>query len=96
MKSLEEIEYLLNNHKKSLFSKYPIKSIAIFGSYARNEQKDGSDLDIIVEFKDKIGIQFVDLAEEIENIIGLKVDIVSRNGIKEKYYKAIKSDLIYV
>ena len=96
MKTLKEIEKTLSGHKKLLFSEYPICSIAIFGSYARNEQVDSSDLDIMVEFNDKIGIRFIDLADEIEKITGIKVDLVSRNGIKEKYYKAIKSDLIYV
>lgn len=70
--------------------------MAIFGSYARNEQLDGSDIDIMVEFNDKIGILFIDLAEEIEKLIGSKVDLVSKNGIKERYYNAIKPDLIYV
>jgi hypothetical protein len=70
--------------------------MAIFGSYSRREQNDSSDLDILVEFKDKIGIRFVDLAEEIEELVGFKVDLVSKNGIKEKYLKAINSDLIYV
>jgi hypothetical protein len=70
--------------------------MAIFGSYSRQEHNDTSDLDIIVEFHDKIGIRFVDLAEEIEDIVGIKVDLVSKNGIKEKYLKAIDTDLIYV
>lgn len=70
--------------------------MAIFGSYSQKAQKDSSDLDILVEFSDRIGIRFVDLADDLEKIIGLKVDLVSKNGIKEKYLKAIKSDLIYV
>jgi uncharacterized protein len=70
--------------------------MAIFGSYARNEQKKESDLDVMVEFNGNIGIQFIDLAEEIESITGLKVDLVSRNGIKDRYFQAIKSELVYV
>ena len=96
MKTLQDIQSTLDKHKQQLFSKYPIKSMAIFGSYARNEQVAKSDVDIMVEFNDKIGIRFIDLAEEIENLIGAKVDLVSKNGIKERYYKAIESDLIYV
>ena len=96
MRTLQEIKSTLNSHKQQLFAKYPIKSIAIFGSYARNEQTDKSDIDIMVEFKAKIGIQFIDLAEEIELLVGFKVDLVSKNGIKEKYFKAIKADLVYV
>ena len=63
MKSLPEIKLILNSHKDNLFTKYPIKSLAIFGSYARKEQNDKSDVDIIVEFNGKIGIRFIDLAE---------------------------------
>ena len=96
MRTLREIKSTLSNHKQRLFHDYPIKSIAIFGSYSRREQTDSSDLDILVEFSGKIGIRFVDLAEDLEDIFGFKVDLVSKNGIKEKYLKSINSDLIYV
>ncbi len=96
MKPLNEIKLALNNHKEELYSEYPIQSLAIFGSYALNEQHEDSDIDIIVEFNDKIGIRFIDLADKIENIIGVKVDLVSRKGIKDKYFQAIRTDLIYV
>ncbi|WP_445734200.1 nucleotidyltransferase family protein [Mariniflexile sp.] len=96
MKTLKEIKSTLSSHKSRLFRDYPIKSMAIFGSYSRTEQKDSSDLDILVEFSDQIGIRFVDLAEELENIVGFKVDLVSKNGVKTKYLNSIDSDLIYV
>jgi uncharacterized protein len=96
MKTLQEIRTALANHKERLFQDYPIRSLAIFGSYSRKEQKDSSDLDILVEFSGKIGVRFIDLAEELESIVGFKVDLVSKNGIKEKYLKTIDSDLIYV
>ena len=70
--------------------------MAIFGSYSREENTEDSDLDILVEFNDKIGIRFIDLADEIEEIVGLKVDLVSRNGIKDRYLKTIDPDIIYV
>jgi predicted nucleotidyltransferase len=96
MRSIREIEAVLNKHRDRLFRAYPIKSMAIFGSFARQENTDESDLDILVEFNDKIGIRFIDLADEIEEIVGLKVDLVSKNGVKAGYLKAIDSDLIYV
>lgn len=96
MKSLKDIQSILKSHKKHLFANYPIRSIAIFGSFARNAQTDKSDLDLLVEFNDQIGIRFIDLADEVEKIVGFKVDLVSKNGIKESYFKAINSDLIYV
>jgi len=70
--------------------------MAVFGSYSRKDQNESSDLDILVEFSDRIGIRFIDLAEELEGIAGFKVDLVSKNGIKEKYLKSIESELIYV
>jgi len=81
MKTLDEIEFTLRKHKPHLFSEYPIKSFAIFGSDARREQKEESDLDLLVEFNDKIGLRFIDLAEELEKLMGFKVDLVSRKGI---------------
>jgi uncharacterized protein len=96
MERIQEIKTILEFHKPELYRKYPIKSMAIFGSFARNEQQKESDLDVMVEFNGNIGIRFVDLAEEIESITGLKVDLVSRNGIKDRYFQAIKSELVYV
>lgn len=96
MRTLQDIQHTLGTHKVRLFRDYPIKSMAIFGSYSRRENKHASDLDILVEFSDNIGIRFIDLAEELESIVGFKVDLVSKNGIKEKYLKSIDSDLIYV
>ncbi len=96
MKTLQEIKSTLGSHKSRLFNDYPIKSMAIFGSYSRKDQNDSSDLDILVEFSDKIGIRFVDLADDLENIVGFKVDLVSKRGVKEKYLKSIDSELVYV
>jgi hypothetical protein len=96
VKSLAEIKSSLTHRKTQFFEKYPLKSIAIFGSYARNEQNDESDVDILVEFTGNIGINFIDLADEFESYLGLKVDLVSRKGIKEQYFETIKSDLVYV
>jgi uncharacterized protein len=96
MKNIEEIKATLGRHKHDLFERYPIESLAIFGSYARNDQSENSDLDVLVEFHDRIGIRFIDLAEELEKILKMKVDLVSRKGIKEKYLKSIDTDLIYV
>ena len=70
--------------------------LAIFGSYARGEQKKNSDVDILVEFNKPIGIEFIDLAEELERILKIKVDLVSKNGVKSRYFKEIEDELIYV
>ena len=96
MKSLNDVKDVLTKLKVNLLTKYPIKTLAIFGSFARNEQSEHSNLDICVEFNGVIGSRFIDLADELEDSIGLKVDLVSRNGIKQRYFAEIKDDMIYV
>lgn len=75
---------------------YGVRSLDIFGSYSRNEATPQSDIDVMVEFERPIGLEFVDLAEELEEILGVKVDLVSKNGIKKRYYEEIKEDLVHV
>lgn len=96
MKSLKEIRKILSSHKNNLCDRYSIKSLAIFGSYARKEQTEQSDLDLLVEFNERIGIRFIDLADELESMTGVKIDLVSKRGIKDKYFNSITTDLIYV
>ncbi|MBI1781580.1 MAG: nucleotidyltransferase family protein [Sphingobacteriales bacterium] len=88
---------LLKNIKPSLEKKYGVKELALFGSYSRNEAKPGtSDVDVMVEFSQPIGLAFVELADELEDLLQMKVDLVSRKAIKPKYFALIKSQLIYV
>jgi predicted nucleotidyltransferase len=96
MQSLEKIKSSLSAKKEQLFKEYSIKSLAIFGSYSRGEENKSSDLDLIVEFSESIGIRFIDLAEELEKILSCKVDLVSKKGIKESYFITFSKDLIYV
>ncbi|MCB0551247.1 MAG: nucleotidyltransferase family protein [Phaeodactylibacter sp.] len=94
--NLEEVKRVLKQHKNSLFPRYAILNLAIFGSVSRGEETLDSDLDILVEFKKPIGIRFIDLADELEEILKIKVDLVSKDGVKPKYLKYIEQDLTYV
>ena len=93
MDSTQELKTKLSNLKLQLKSRYPISAMAMFGSYAWNEQTKNSDVDILVELDGRIGIKFIDLANELEKALGLKVDLVSKKGIKDRYFKAIWFDL---
>jgi uncharacterized protein len=96
MKNLTYFQALLFSLKPDLCLRYPLKSIAIFGSYSRGDHTESSDLDVLVAFKQPIGIRFIDLADELEEKLNIKVDLVSRKAIKPKYFKQIKKDLLYV
>ena len=96
MLSLEFIKNTLIENKQRLYSRYGLINIAVFGSYARNQQTEDSDLDILVEFNKPIGIECIDLADELEQILSIKVDLVSKRGLKERHFKAIEKELYYV
>ncbi len=96
MIALTNLIQRLRELKPKLQEKYPISSLAVFGSYARNEATETSDVDVLVELNGKIGIKFIDLADEIEACLGIRTDVISKNGLKANYFECIKQDLIYV
>ena len=96
MLNLKAVKDTLLIHKQRLSLKYGLKSLGIFGSYVRNQQTDESDLDILVEFDKPIGVEFIDLADELEQLLLVKIDLVSKKGIKDKYLKLIEKELEYV
>ena len=77
-------------------AKFGISRIGIFGSVARGEQTAESDVDILVEFGRPVGIEFIDLSHLLEKELNGKVDVVSRKGVKERYFKEIERDIVYV
>jgi len=96
MKNLEEIKDVLNAHKTDLRNKYCVKTLGVFGSVARKGTSTPTDVDILVEFEKPIGLDFVALAEELESLLGMKVDLVSRNSLKPKMFNFVREDLVYV
>ncbi|MDA8582327.1 nucleotidyltransferase family protein [Schleiferiaceae bacterium] len=96
MSTREEILDKLKVLKVALGKSYPISNLALFGSYARSEQMEDSDIDILIELNGQIGSRFIDLAEEFEKSLGRRVDLVSKKGVKDRYLKSIESELIYV
>ena len=85
----------LREAKPSLQAEFPLKRLALFGSYARGTQITGtSDVDILVEVDPSIGLGFVTLAERLEQILGEQVDLVSRRAIKPSLWRRIEPHLI--
>lgn len=96
MTALASIMQTLTQLKPELTQKYFVNSIGLFGSIVRDDFTGESDIDIIVDFSKPVGIEFIDLANYIEAKLNKKVDLVSKNGVKPKYFNQIESDIIYV
>jgi uncharacterized protein len=97
MSAFKSIKELLQKVKPELANKYHVKSIGLFGSIVRDDFSSAkSDVDIIVEFSQPVGVEFIDLADFLEFQIKRKVDLVSRNGIKNNFYKEIEREIVYV
>ena len=92
----DEILSLLVQNKAELKYRFKVRRLALFGSYARGDQKPDSDVDILVDIDPSVGLEFVTLAEQIEQLLDLPVELVSRRAIKPNKLKYIEQDLIYV
>ena len=96
MYNRDQILQILKEKKTELRKKYPISEIGLFGSYARGEHNEKSDIDILVDFDGRIGIEYIALAHELEDIFNAKIDLVSRKGIKQRYLASVEKNLIHV
>lgn len=96
MTTLSDIRNILGLNKARLAEKYGLNTIAVFGSYSRGQQNEKSDIDILVDFYKPIGIEFIDLANELEMLLKIKVDLVSKKGVKPQYLANIEEELSYV
>jgi len=96
MEQLSKIKLILQQLKPELVERFHVNVIGLFGSVVRNDFSPKSDIDIIVDFSSPIGIEFIDLADLIEKKLNRKVDLVSRNAVKDKFFKVIEQEIIYV
>jgi len=91
---LDEIKRVLREYKSVLEDKYHVHTLGIFGSYIHNEQAGDSDLDILVDFTAPISLfEFIDMEEELSELLRIKVDLVSRNALKPFIGKRILSEV---
>ena len=97
MFSTEQVLRILKDKKRDLQKRYPISELGLFGSYARGDHNDKSDIDILVDFDSRIdGFEYIRLAHELEDIFNFKIDLVSRKGLKAKYLPYVEKNLIHV
>lgn len=95
--SREQIKKQINSQIPHLKTKYHIKKLGIFGSVARGEQNRQSDVDILVEFSAPIGLfDFMDVEQYLAEVLGKKVDLVTKRALKPIIKDEILKETIYV
>ncbi len=97
MKSLYEIKEILTKNREMLRKKFKVKEIGLFGSYVRGEQKETSDIDILVEFEETPTLlEFVELENYLTELLGVKVDLVMKRALKPTIREYILKEVVYV
>ena len=87
----------LKQKKPELVKRYALSESGVFGSFARGDQQQTSDIDILVDFSKRIdGFEYIRLAHELKDLFEQKIDVVSRKGIKTKYLPFVEKSLINV
>src|SRR3954463_8980193 len=94
MPTLDEILTRLTEQHALLRQRYPIHRMALFGSWARGDAREDSDVNVLVEVDPSIGLRFVELGDELEKALGRRVDLVSRRAIKPSLWERIEPELI--
>lgn len=97
MYTRDQILNILKREKATLQKQYSLSELGLFGSYARGDNHSDSDIDILVDFSERIDrFEFIRLAHYFEDIFNSKIDLVSRDGIKTKYLPFVEKSLIHV
>lgn len=97
MRTRKEILKVLKDELPYLREEFNVKNIGLFGSYVRDEQKDESDVDILVEFSKPIGFfKFMELEEYLSKKLGVKVDLVTPDALKPMVKQQVMREVVYV
>ena len=87
----------LKQHRPEIKDRFAIKDLAIFGSVARDEAKGDSDIDILVAFEGRTDFdRFMELRFYLEDLLGVRVDLVTQKALRPQIRPNIEKDLIHV
>ncbi|MDY6797081.1 MAG: nucleotidyltransferase family protein [Actinomycetota bacterium] len=97
MTDLDRFEKTLLEHRKELERDFSVSNIGLFGSYVREDQAAGSDLDILVEFSQPISLlRFVNLKRRLSQLLDVEVDLVMKKALKPRIDERILSEVVYI
>jgi len=96
-KDVAYLSQIIKQHLPQLIQNYNISYLGIFGSYIRGEQKEDSDLDILVEFsKEPDLLEFIGLKQELSETLGIEVDLVMKSALKPRIGKRILEEVVQI
>lgn len=99
MRSLEDIRQILREQEAILAERYGVRIVGVFGSYVRDEQREDSDIDILVELERPPRITLIGLVElehQLSDLLGLKVDMALKSNLRKRIGQRILSELVPV
>ncbi len=92
-----EIQQLIKDNLAELGRDYAVSEIGLFGSYVRDEQTPDSDLDILVAFSKPVGfVVFMQLEQHLQQLLGIKIDLVTRGALKPQIGARVLNEVYYV
>ena len=86
----------LKRYEDYMKEKYKVGELGVFGSYTRNEQREGSDLDLLVKFYEPVGLDYFELKDFLEDVLKVNVDLVTKSGIKPRLKDRILKEVVYL
>jgi hypothetical protein len=93
----DEVIRILHHHRSALAARYGVKSLALFGSVARDEATAGSDVDLLVEFDRPIGLfGLFALQDHLETLLHCSVDLGTRDSLKPRMRTTVFAECIEV
>lgn len=96
IKTKDEILELLRREEPVLRGRFKVKTIGLFGSFVRNAPRRGSDIDLLVEFTEPVGMfLYIDLEDHLSDLLGRKVDLVMKSALKPHIGAEILREVAY-
>jgi len=93
----DDVLRILKEHRSEFIDQYQVKSLSLFGSMARNDARDDSDVDLLVEFTSPVGLfQFIGLQQQLESLLGCKVDLGTPRSLKPRIREEVMQEAIRV
>lgn len=91
--SQQDILTLLRSHFPQLAADFSVSRIGVFGSFAKGDFAETSDVDLVIEFDQPIGLRFVEMVEQLEQLLGRKVDVLTPAGVDGIRVKRVARDI---